>query len=363
MLGYHHDAGGILSVIRGIVAASEHQRFQHMVWVRSDFQERRSPALDYRISRFTCAESLSLPGLLLGTWELFRAVRKERFQVLHAHSRCGLAQSYVVSALLRIPVLFTNHAFARRRTLYRFVSGSRRMSTVLLNGRMATHYGISPSPPKVSIISACAADSFFRRPLRERDHAEAERREMRIAGIGALVDRKRWNLLIRAVAGLEPDIRQRLQVDIWGEPGASIASKQYASGLAALIRETGLEDRVRLRGPTANPADVLDDADWFILPSVEEPCSVALIEALALGVPAIVSDSGGSPDIVRDGATGLVFRTDDERHLRTTLEKVAAGTQPTMTPSKIRASVHERSAAVVAEQYAAVYEHLTQTLR
>ena len=51
--------------------------------------------------------------------------------------------------------------------------------------------------------------------------------------------------------------------------------------------------------PTHQVADVVAAADWFVLPSTHEPCSVALIEALALGVPVIASASGGNVDIVQ----------------------------------------------------------------
>lgn len=51
--------------------------------------------------------------------------------------------------------------------------------------------------------------------------------------------------------------------------------------------------------------------DLFVLPSIYEGLSIALIEAMALGVPAVVSDAGGLPEVVRHGREGVVIPARD----------------------------------------------------
>jgi len=47
-------------------------------------------------------------------------------------------------------------------------------------------------------------------------------------------------------------------------------------------------------------------ADIFVLPSLYEPCAVALLEGMAAGKPIVASDAGGNPELVKDGKSGLV---------------------------------------------------------
>jgi phosphatidylinositol alpha 1,6-mannosyltransferase len=82
---------------------------------------------------------------------------------------------------------------------------------------------------------------------------------------------------------------------------------------------------------------------------------VALIEALALGVPALVSASGGNVDIVRDGVTGLLFEPDSIPALAARLGQIARGECRITSPEAVRESVHHRSASAVAAAYEAVY--------
>jgi glycosyltransferase involved in cell wall biosynthesis len=71
-------------------------------------------------------------------------------------------------------------------------------------------------------------------------------------------------------------------------------------------------DRVRVVGPLDSPtlAELLRAQDVFIASSYDDPCSNALLEALACGLPAAYRKSGGHPELV--GEAGLPFRHDEE---------------------------------------------------
>ncbi|MDQ3672668.1 MAG: glycosyltransferase family 4 protein [Actinomycetota bacterium] len=73
----------------------------------------------------------------------------------------------------------------------------------------------------------------------------------------------------------------------------------------------GLE-RVRAVGPVASfeVAELFRSHDLYVAPSRDDPCSNALLEALACGLPAVYLESGGHPELV--GEAGLPFHADDE---------------------------------------------------
>jgi glycosyltransferase involved in cell wall biosynthesis len=71
-------------------------------------------------------------------------------------------------------------------------------------------------------------------------------------------------------------------------------------------------ERIRVVGPVPSEevARLLREQDVYLAPSRDDPCSNALLEALACGLPALYRDSGGHPELVGDG--GLPFHEDPE---------------------------------------------------
>jgi len=71
-------------------------------------------------------------------------------------------------------------------------------------------------------------------------------------------------------------------------------------------------ERIRTRGPVDSEevAELLENSDVYLAASRDDPCSNALLEALACGLPAVFLESGGHPELV--GAGGVGFSSDEE---------------------------------------------------
>ncbi len=81
--------------------------------------------------------------------------------------------------------------------------------------------------------------------------------------------------------------------------------------LETLVARLNLGESVSLPGPTSNPTSILRDSDLFVLPSREEGMSIALLEAMALGMPLVASAIPGNQKLVDDGIHGRLARPDD----------------------------------------------------
>ena len=77
------------------------------------------------------------------------------------------------------------------------------------------------------------------------------------------------------------------------------------------IHESGLDDRVKLLGFRTDIKDLLKSADVFVLPSKREGLSVALMEAMASGLPIICSKIRGNTDLIDDGKGGYLCDVND----------------------------------------------------
>lgn len=77
--------------------------------------------------------------------------------------------------------------------------------------------------------------------------------------------------------------------------------------LEVLIRELGLEERVKLVGYRNDVVDFYKAADAFVFPSFREGLSVSLMEAMASGLPVICSKIRGNTDLIDEGKGGFFF--------------------------------------------------------
>src|SRR5207245_11775668 len=81
--------------------------------------------------------------------------------------------------------------------------------------------------------------------------------------------------------------------------------------LEALAVELRVPDRVKFLGIRTDVPDLMRAADVFALTSVSEAASLTLLEAMASGLPAVVTNVGGNPEIVRHEREGLLFARGD----------------------------------------------------
>jgi glycosyltransferase involved in cell wall biosynthesis len=76
--------------------------------------------------------------------------------------------------------------------------------------------------------------------------------------------------------------------------------------LKSRVNELGLQDKILFRGVKKNLKDILQRAEMVVLPSLQENQPFAVIEAQLMGVPVVVSNAGGMPEMVDNGKSGFI---------------------------------------------------------
>jgi glycosyltransferase involved in cell wall biosynthesis len=221
---------------------------------------------------------------------------------------------------------------------------------------MGRHYGLQPDVGRIEFIPECCPDSFFAKPLTSR--GPRANRPIRLIGVGNWVRWKKWDLLLRAMASLPTGIRSHFRFTLWGPTPNEPDARSYAEELRTLHQQLNLGELAVLNGPSQSVPTLLSESDWFVLPSTNEPCSVALIEALAHGIPALVSNSGGNVDIVKPGHNGLHFNADSVESLAQQLTGIASDSIQPSSAEEIRTSVRGYAASSVAATYHRLYKSL-----
>jgi glycosyltransferase involved in cell wall biosynthesis len=123
--------------------------------------------------------------------------------------------------------------------------------------------------------------------------------------------RKGIEVLVEAVEQLPADVHLLL------------IGRMDAERLTRRIERSPAKTRIHRTGFRQDAPALAAACDAFCLPSTRrEGLSRAIIEAMAYGVPPVVTDSGGSPELVVDGVSGLVVAANDSRALANALERL-----------------------------------------
>lgn len=99
-----------------------------------------------------------------------------------------------------------------------------------------------------------------------------------------------------------------------------------AEYLSRLIEESGLEKQVKLLGFRTDVKDLLGVSDVFILSSKREGLPRSTMEAMAAGLPCIVSDIRGNRDLIEDGKGGFLVPPTDSDSFARAIEELMANT-------------------------------------
>lgn len=151
---------------------------------------------------------------------------------------------------------------------------------------------------------------FAVHPVPEKDNGRIE-----VIFIGQLIHRKGIDVLLEAIAPLFA-MHPGLLLTVIGGGDLLESLRQRA-------QELGVGQRVRFEGvvPIDEIPSRLAGSDLLVLPSRWDGWGLVVNEALAAGVPVIVSDRCGASDLIREGVNGYVFRSEDAANLRSCLNK------------------------------------------
>jgi N-acetyl-alpha-D-glucosaminyl L-malate synthase BshA len=113
---------------------------------------------------------------------------------------------------------------------------------------------------------------------------------------------KRVEDVVRIFAAVNKELKSKLIL-------AGDGPERYS--VEKLARDLGICDRVIFLGKVRDTAHVLEIADLFLLPSETESFGLAALEAMAVSVPVISSNTGGIPEVNIHGVTGYLSNVGD----------------------------------------------------
>ncbi|GAA3824136.1 glycosyltransferase family 4 protein [Nocardioides panacisoli] len=266
-----------------------------------------------RLGVSTHPAAMNGKGDVAGARAVAAVVAAVRPDVVHLQDRRAGLVGRVLATGRRIPSVYTLHGVPDE--LAPLVSGNLAIAPGRIRHRWAYLFleRLLARAPRSVVVTPCAALAVY-----ARDHvripgdrvravpngvgpawlatgpARPEHPHPRATWLGVMQPVKRVPELVRAAARVPG-----LQLQLVGDgPERGLVEQAVAA--------TGTGRTVRLAGYRSDPAPYLRDTDMFVLPSAAEACPMAMLQAMACGVPVIASRVGGVPEIVRSGVDGLL---------------------------------------------------------
>ena len=291
--------------------------------------------------------------------ELARAWSRWRPDVVHAHYWMSGLAAVEPAAELRIPIVQTFHALGATKQRHQGAADSsppeRARSEPMLASLVAAVVATSGDElaelrgaggrPRIAAVVPCGVDTSRFMPV---ETASERPHRGRVVSVGRLVERKGVDDLIRSLTGLPG-------VHLIVAGGSDRPGDADVGRLRAIAAGLDVSDRVEFVGPIRHEevpellrsADVVACVPWY------EPFGMVALEAMACGVPVVVSAVGGLRELVIDRETGLHVPPRDP-------ERIAAAIRLLLDRSDLRTAFGRLGARRAARCYA--WSHVTEQL-
>lgn len=300
--------GGVQKVVQGLMENFKSRDFEaHFYFLRDPGMPGKRAGQNVDIKNYSKYSFLPL-------LDLFRAVRKGNYLILHTHQRKGFYLASFLS-LLQPRLRHVHHEHGdillgyrgyllmmklRWRGIARLIAVSDHVKRHILST-------VRDDPTKIVVLG-----NFVAPPVRDqnaraslsRDSLGFDSQEFVIGFVGRLRKVKGCEYLIRALPYLRFPYRALIVGD-GDERGA----------LERLAQDLRISERVRFLGWMEDASAAYPLLDVLVIPSLSEASPVVLLEARRAGVPVICSRIPALSDLVEDRETGLFFEPRNERDL------------------------------------------------
>jgi glycosyltransferase involved in cell wall biosynthesis len=246
---------------------------------------------------------------------LSELVRREQVELIHAHQYTPLVYAVLVKLTGgRCRVIYTEHGRCHPEVLHwkrllvnpLLACGVERLISIAQSTRLAMARWDNLPLDQIEVIHNGVP---LPQPAAGASR-EQKRRQLglpsgcRLIGTAARLEEvKNLAMLVRGFALLAQQVPECRLV---------IAGQGSQDGrLRALAGELGVAERVHFLGLRSDLEEIYPLLEVFVLTSFTEGISVTLLEAMSHGLPAVVTEVGGNPEVVVDGETGFFVPSDD----------------------------------------------------
>lgn len=250
--------------------------------------------------------------------KLINVIHKEKPSVVHAHMSKAALLSCLAAFICRVQIrVYHNHGMAyfsstgiKRYVLGRLETMTCRLATHVIfcsqsTKQAAVHQGICGASRAlilkngtISGIDTTKFNNAAKKSSKFRNDLGIKHDDFIVGFVGRIVPHKGLHTLLQSWELLPPEIRQKAHLVIAGESNRD----EYFEGIESVINAN---DDVYYLGRISVITELYQNIDTLVLPSLHEGFPYSVLEAQAMGIPAIVTRVTGNIDAVEDSVTGI----------------------------------------------------------
>jgi glycosyltransferase involved in cell wall biosynthesis len=264
----------------------------------------------------------SIKTLPLFAFRFHRFLKQRGIGLLHSHlfgSITGAMMAAALGGVRHVGTLHDTYSIEASPSRFMLLQISSFLGTrlVVVSEHMRQYfYGLSGryQPVFKKIANGVDVGLFHKsRNIDFRNGLELNQEDIVFITIGRLVEIKRHDLLIRAFSLLKRRPISKLLI---------VGDGPCRPYLESLIAEYSLKDRITILGFRSDVADLLSISDCFVLSSDSEGLSYSVIESMAAGLPAVLTDVGGNNELVEHGYSGYIVPRNNAHALAHYMQKI-----------------------------------------
>lgn len=252
---------------------------------------------------------LNLYSLISGVWRLIEVINRYKIDIIHANgSRC-MIYGGIAGKIKRIPVIWHVRIIEKDNLLDRILSKLADRIIVISNS-VRDRFNWLKNREKISVIyNGIDIDDFSRDINTDKIRKELSitEDEIVIGTVGQLIPMKGHKYFIEAAKIVLEKIKNVKFIIT----GSSQENSSYEMELKNMVKNYNLEDKIIFTGYRKDIKNIIALMDIFVFSAVGEGFGRVLIEAMVLQKPIVAANSGGIPEIVVDGKTGLLVPEND----------------------------------------------------
>jgi glycosyltransferase involved in cell wall biosynthesis len=294
--------------------------------------------------------------------ELMKIIKKEKADVVHTHSSLS---ARIAARTLGVPVVYTKHGMVRIPNAKGVIPGRTGPFKRSFNRLFAKMFS-----QKVIGVSQAICDELI----------ESGIPEDMVVAIPNGIDLEEFKMTLREdsvrskgpLVGTVARLDRSKALDVFLESAKIIVSSEPSTrfvigGTGPLetelkdkIKQLRLEGFVNMVGFVDDVPSFLNSLDVYVLSSDYEGLGLAILEAMACGLPVVATNVGGVPEVVLDGETGFLVPPRQPRTMAQAIVRLLVDSDLAKTMGKVgRSRVEEVfDAKVMAEKTARVYRDL-----
>jgi glycosyltransferase involved in cell wall biosynthesis len=290
--------------------------------------------------------------------KLARIIREQDYRIVHGHTARTAMLGCVAAAMTHVPMVYHAHSPSSHNTTHRFSdqinSIIERLSlrhvarVIAVSQAMAEHMACEGFDPARIAVVPNGVPTVANLPDRTTPSGS-----WMLGTVALFRPRKGIEVLLDAMALLrQKDIAVHLRAV------GDFETAKYRAEITARVQKLGLNNHITWTGFSGNVTEELLKMDLFVLPSLfGEGLPMAVLEAMAAGVPVVATRVSGVPEAIRDGQDGVLAAPGDAVDLARAMDEIISGRY---NWSALRASAMARHAVefsdrAMAAGVAAVY--------